>query len=93
MSSNSFEQYMAIVEDFNDWGKGYGYNAKIAVALQSNNLTSYYWLGTSKDAATFGAAWDAWRDALSDSESTPSKLWARFRECTVNLGRRGYDLY
>ena len=89
----SFDTYMEIVEDFNDWGKDYGYNAKIAVALQSNNLTSYYWLGTSKDAATFGKAWDAWRDALGDSESTPARLWARFRECTVNIGRRGYDLY
>ena len=89
----SFDKYMEIVEDFNDWGKGYGYNAKIAVALQSNNLTSYYWLGTSKNAATFGKAWDAWRDALGDSESTPAKLWARFQECTVNLGRRGYDVY
>jgi hypothetical protein len=56
-------------------------------------LTSYYWLGTSKDAAAFGKAWDAWRDALGDSESTPAKLAARFQECNVNLGRRSYDVY
>ena len=89
----SFEKYMEIVSDFNDWGKNYGYNAKVAVPLQGENLVSYYWLGTSKDAATFGKAWDAWRDALGDADSTPAKLWARFQECTLNLGRWGYDVY
>ncbi|MGI9234686.1 MAG: hypothetical protein ACR2RD_13715 [Woeseiaceae bacterium] len=89
----SFEKYLEIVNDFNDWGEEYGYNAKVAVPLQNDNLISYYWLGTSKNAATFGKAWDAWRDALSDPESTPAQLWARFQECTVNLGRHGYDVY
>lgn len=89
----SFSTYMEIVEDFNVWGKKYGYNAEIAVPLQSNNLTSMYWLGTSKDAATFGKAWDAWRDAQSDPDSMAGKLGARFVKCSANLGRRGYDIY
>lgn len=89
----SWDKYMQIVEDFNEWGKGYGYNAKVAVPLQNDNLVSYYWLGTSKDAATFGKAWDAWRDGLSDPDSAPAKLWARFLECSENLGRWGYDVY
>lgn len=89
----SFDKYLDIVSDFNKWGEEYGYNAKIAVPLQNENLTSYYWLGTSKDAATFGAAWDAWRDDLGDPDSTPAKLWARFQECTTNVGRWGYDVY
>lgn len=89
----SFDKYIEIVRDFNDWGADYGYNAKVAVPLQSDDLTSYYWLGTSKDAATFGKAWDAWRDDLGDSESAPARLWARFQECTRNLGRWGYDVY
>ncbi len=89
----SFDKYMEIVADFNEWGKEYGYNAKIAYPLQSNNLVSMYWLGTSADAATFGKAWDAWRDAQSDMDSVPAKLQARFSECTENLGRRGYDVY
>ena len=89
----SMEKYMEIVKDFNVWGKRHGYHAKIAAPLQSNNLTSYYWLGTSKDVATFGKAYDAWRNAQSDSDSEPAKLAARFSECTKNLGRRGYTLH
>ena len=89
----SFAQYMEVVNDFNDWGKGYGYNAKVAVPLQNDDLESYYWLGMSKDAATFGKAWDAWRNGLGDPNSTPAKLAARFAECTTNVGRWGYDVY
>jgi hypothetical protein len=89
----SMEQYMAIVEDFNKWGEDYGYNSKIAFPLQSNNLTSIYWLGTSKNAAAFGKAWDAWRDAQSDADSVPAKLAARFAACTEDLGRRSYDVF
>lgn len=61
--------------------------------VQSENLTSIGWLGRSADSATFGKAWDAWRDALGDPESDPAKLNARFEECTKNLSRRGFDVY
>ena len=89
----TFPQYMEIVNDFNKWGKGYGYNAEVAVPLQSDNLTSMFWLGTTANAAAFGKAWDAWRDALDDSNSEPAKLWARFSACSKNLSRNGYDIY
>ena len=89
----SRSHYMAIVKDFNKWGKKYDYQAKVAFPVQSNNLTSFFWLGTSPNAAAFGKAWDAWRDALADDGSEPAKLSARFAECTKNLGRRGYDVF
>ena len=89
----SFSKYMEIVNDFNEWGTSYGYKAEIAVPLQSDNLTSMYWLGTSANAASFGKTWDAWRDALDDPDSEPAKLWARFSNCEENLGRHGYDIY
>lgn len=89
----SFSTYMGIVNDFNSWGKEYGYEAKIAVPLQSEDLTVMYWLGTSADVATFGKAWDTWRDALNDPNSTPAKLSARFTECSDNISRQGYDIY
>ena len=89
----SFSNYMEIINDFNEWGENYGYKTKIAMPLQSGNLTSMYWLGTSADAATFGKAWDAWRDGQADPDSTPAKLQARFADCETNLGRRGYDIY
>lgn len=87
------EEYMPIVADFNKWGEAYGYKAEIALPLQSNNLTHYFWIGTSANAAAFGGAWDAWRDGLSDPKSAPAKLQARFDECSVNLSRRSYDLF
>ena len=50
----SFNQYMEIVSDFNsDWAEAIGYKARVAMPLQNNNLVSLYWMGTTKDAATF----------------------------------------
>ncbi len=89
----SWAKYMQIVEDFNVWGAEHGYSAQVAAPLQSDNLTTYFWIGTSADAAAFGAAWDAWRNALPDERSTPAKLWVRFQECSTNMQRRSYDVY
>jgi len=86
-------EFMAVVKDFNEWGKAYGYSAKIAAPLADQNLTTYYWLGTTANAAAFGAAWDAWRDAIPDAKSTPAKLWARFNKCSTNKTRSSYDVY
>ena len=61
--------------------------------MQSNNLESMFWVGRTTDAATFGAAWDAWRNELADSDSKASQLSARFAECSENIARRGYDTY
>ena len=90
----TFDKYIEIVNDFNnDWGKENGYTARIAMPLQNDDLESMYWLGTTKDAAAFGKAWDSWRDAQSDPNSTAAKLWQRFLACEVNTGRWGYDIY
>lgn len=90
----SFDKYMEIVNDFNkNWGEANEYKSRVAMPLQNDNLELMYWLGTTKDAATFGKAWDTWRDALSDPDSTPAKLWERFQACSLNLGRSGYDIY
>ncbi len=89
----SLSKLMPIVADFNEWGKAYGYSAQIASPLQTRDVTTFYWLGTSANAASFGAAWDAWRDALPDSNSVPAKLQARFEQCTINVSRSGYDLF
>lgn len=90
----SFSEYMEIVNDFNEkWGKKHDYQSEIAVPLQSDNLAHMFWVGRTTDAATFGKAWDAWRDELEDPDSTASELWARFQACEDNLSRRGYDVY
>jgi hypothetical protein len=90
----SMSTYLAIKDDFNEqWAKEYGYQTEVLVPIQSNNLTSLFWVGRSANAATFGAAWDQWNEDLMDPDSTASKLWARFLECSTNIGRRGYDTY
>jgi hypothetical protein len=89
----SFAEHQAITDDFNEWGADHGYRARVASPIQDTDLNSYYWLGESANAATYGAAWDAWRDSMSDPESTPAKLAARFAECSKELSRSGYDLH
>jgi hypothetical protein len=89
----SWETYLGVVRDFNEWAKGYGYQTEIAVKLQHTDLTTMIWLGRSANAKTFGKAWDTWRNAQSDPGSTPAKLSARFAKCTTNVGRRSYDVY
>jgi hypothetical protein len=88
----SMPKLMMIMKDFNKWGKSHGYQAEIAVPIQSNNLTSIFWIGRSKDTASFGAAFDSWEADLSNSGSAPAKLNARFEGCTTNIARRGYSL-
>lgn len=85
--------YMAIVKDFNEWGKSHGYKATILTPIQDRDLETFWWIGKTKDAAAFGAAWDAWRNALSDPNSTEAKLQARFDKCSTDTSRSGYDAW
>jgi hypothetical protein len=88
-----FSNYMAIVKDFNEWGKGFGYHAEVAMPIQRGTLQSMFWIGRSANAAAFGKAWDAWRDALANADSAPAKLEARFEACSTNVSRSGFDTY
>jgi len=90
----SMETYLAIKDDFNEqWAKEYGYHAEVLSPIQSNNLTSLFWVGRSANTAVFGAAWDQWSKDLADPDSVASKLVARFDKCSTNIGRRAYDAY
>ncbi len=86
----SLSTLLAIKDDLNEWAKEYGYQAEVLSPIQSNNLTSLYWVGRSASAAAFGEAYDQWTTDLMDPDTVPSKLVTRFQECTVNLGRRSY---
>ncbi len=81
-----------IVKDFNQWGKSHGYTAELAVPIQSNQLTSVFWIGRSESTAAFGATYDSWEADLPDAKSAPAKLNARFEGCTTNIARRGYSI-
>ena len=90
----SVSKYVAIKDDFNEqWGAKNGYHSEVLVPIQSNNLISLFWVGRSDNAAGFGNAWDQWRNDLTNPDSVASKLWARFLDCSTNVGRRGYDVY
>ena len=90
----TIQKYAEIKNDFNaQWGTAHGYRAEIANAVQSDDLTSVYWLGHCTSAEAFGKAWDTWRAELSDPKSVASKLNERFEKCVTNEARRGYDLY
>ena len=90
----TLQNYVAIKNDFNEqWGRSHGYRAEIAEPVQSNDLASVFWLGHCTSAESFGRAWDAWRNELSDPKSAASKLNERFEKCATNDSRRGYDLY
>jgi hypothetical protein len=90
----SVQQYVQIKNDFNEqWGKNNGYRAEIAVPIQNDDLVSIFWVGRAASAAAFGAAWDAWRDALPDSGSVAAKLRARIQKCSVNQSRSSYDIH
>jgi hypothetical protein len=87
-------KFVQIAHDFNtQWGASHGYHADVAVPLQSGDLESMRWLGRSKDAATFGKAWDTWRTESMDANSVAGKLAARFEACSINTARRGFDVY
>ena len=89
-----FAKFVQIAHDFNtQWGASHGYHADVGMPLQSSDLESMRWLGRSKDAETFGKAWDAWRTESMDANSVAGKLNARFGACSTNTQRRGFDLY
>ena len=84
-------QYLEIVNDFREqWGSKNGYETEILFPLQSNNMTSIFWVGRSANAAAFGAAYDKWSTELADPDSAAAKLSERFGECSTSVGRRGY---
>lgn len=86
--------YMAIMTDFNKtWGKAHGYSAQLAIPVHHTDLTTLIWIGTTANAETFGKAWDAWRDAQSDTNSVAAKIQARFTACSENTSRRSYDVF
>ena len=87
-------KYLQAVGDFNEqWAKSFGYKVEILVPQQSQDFHTFYWVGRIAYAESFGKGLDAWNAAQSDPNSLPSKLMARFRECTVNQSRAGFMTY
>jgi hypothetical protein len=89
--SCTFDKVMAITRNVNHRGAKNGDVAEILAPIKSNELVQIHWAGGSKDTATFGRPWGAWRKAQADLNSAESR--ARFEARTVNTSRVGYDTY
>ena len=93
-SGCTFPAYAAITKDFNEsWGKAHGYNAQLMLPVHSPDSSLVIWVGTTASAEAFGKAWDIWRNALSNPNSTEAKLQTRFDACSVQVSRASYDTY
>ena len=87
----SMAKYMEIVKDFNVVAAENGYKAEILSPLQHSNLESKIWVGRTKNAESFGKAWDAYRSAQTDANSSRGKLGVRFAACSTLVARRSYE--
>lgn len=90
----TFATYLGITKEFNEtWGKAHGYNAQLMLPVHGADTSQVIWVGTSASAQAFGAAWDVWRTALANPNSTEAKLQARFNACATQISRASYDTY
>ena len=90
----TFSTYMGITKEFNEtWGKAHGYNAQLMLPVHGSDSSLVIWVGTTASAEAFGKAWDVWRMALANPNTTEAKLQARFDACTTQISRASYDTY
>lgn len=90
----TFGTYLGITRDFNaSWGKANGYTAQVMLPVHSPDSGMIIWVGNTASAQAFGKAWDTWRNALANPNSTEAKLQARFDACSTQISRASYDSY
>jgi hypothetical protein len=88
------ETQLQVARDFNaQWGEKLGYRAEILAPLEPRSLSSFYWVGRTKNAETFGRAWDTWRSEIRDPNSVAGRLLSRYNACATGISRRGYEIY
>lgn len=86
----TFKEYMEIVGEFNKWAKPRGYSAQVFMPNASNDLDTFYWVGTSPDTATFGKAHDEWVAGVMAGDTAPADLQGRFDECQTQTSRQSF---
>ena len=69
--------------------QGYTYSVEIVVPFIGDTLDAVWWVGRTKDAATFGAESDRWEKALMNPGSPEAKVNEKLNACTTNLSRTG----
>ena len=87
----SMEEYGKIVEEFRGvmTSQGYSYTVEIVVPFIGDQLDGIFWVGRTKDFATFGAESDRWEKALMNSSSAESKINKKLNGCATNVSRSG----
>lgn len=87
----TMEQYLASVEEFRGvmTSQGYTYTVEILAPVTSPDLTNVFWVGRTKDLATFGAEYTKWLTALENAGSPEAKVNAKLNKCSTNVSRSG----
>lgn len=87
----SLADYQKVVEEFRGVMKseGYDYTVEIAVPLIGPDLDAVFWVGRTKDLATFGTGNQRWTKALANPKSAEAKVSAKLGKCAENVSRTG----
>ena len=89
----TFDELMVLVGSFNKIAEPRGYSAQIFMPGASNDMKTYYWVGTSPDTATFGEAHDWWMGGVMSGEGQQAELQSEFDECTTQKSRQFFHAF
>ena len=87
----SLAEYNKVIEEFRGvmTSEKYSYTVEIAVPFTGPELDLVYWIGRTKDIATFGVENGRWDQALANAKSPEAKVNAKLEKCSVNVRRTG----
>ena len=87
----TMEKYLINVEEFRGVMKaeGYTYRVEIMAPVTGDDLNVVFWVGRTKDLATFGAEYTKWLAALDKPGSPEAKMNEKLNQCSTNLSRSG----
>jgi hypothetical protein len=87
----SLAEYNKVIEEFRGvmTSEKYSYSVEIAVPFTGPELDVVYWIGRTKDIATFGVENGRWDQALANAKSPEAKVNAKLEKCSVNVRRTG----
>jgi len=90
-SDCTLENYLADVEAFRGvmTAQGYTYTVEIMAPVTGEELDVIFWVGRTKDFATFGAEYTKWLAALDKPGSPEAKVNEKLNKCATNLSRSG----
>ena len=86
----TLDQYLDVVEQFRGVMKsgGYSYTVEIMQPL-TGELGVIWWVGRTKDLATYGTEYTRWEKALSTAGSPEAKVNTKLTACAENVSRQG----